>query len=119
METPVTAYVNYPLTAGDDDEFFDAPAGSKLINADGEAAYTKVGDDWDWQAADGSVIQSGVLWASFFQDGNPFGEFDIAPGLVLRVSLEWANAHDMCEGGAAAAEARAEARVAAWMAGAA
>jgi hypothetical protein len=114
------AYVNYPLTASDDDEFFDAPPGSLLIlcNADGieTRRYTRVDTDYDWQAPGGTVLQAGVLWGSLFADGNPFGEHDIRPGSVLRVTLEWANHYDMCEGGREAAEARAEARVAAWMA---
>jgi hypothetical protein len=117
----MAAFVNYPLTTSDDDEFFDAPAGSLLIRTDADGAetgrYTKVGNDWDWQAPDGTTIQTGALWASFFADGNPFGDYGITPGLVLRVDLNWANAYGLAED-REAAEAAADARVAAWMAAA-
>jgi hypothetical protein len=117
------AYVNYPLTASDDDEFFDAPAGSVLILCDAEfieeSRYVRDDSDWGWQAPDGSVIQTGELWASLFADGNPFGDHGVRPNSVLRVDAAWAAAQDMCEGGWEAAQARAEARVAAWMGAAA
>jgi hypothetical protein len=116
----MAAYVNYPLTASDDDEFFDAPEGSSLINPDGKTVLVKLAADWDWQdtAKGGPVVTTGVAWGALFADGNPFGNEDIRPGYVLRVPLEWATRYDLCEGGREAAEARAEARVAAWMAGA-
>lgn len=114
----MTAYVNYPLTAGDDDEFFDAPAGSTLINADGVTVAAKIGDGWDWRNNEEFIVQTGDLWASLFADGNPFGDHDITPGYVLRVPLWFAEPRDMTEGGAAEAERRAEARVAAMFAGA-
>lgn len=110
----MSAFVNYPLTASDDDEFFDAPVGAMIV-ADGSVLFTCVGPDFQWQAADGTPIQAGMVWGGFFQDGNPFGEFDIQPGLVLRVPLEWARAYGLAAS-REAAEAEAEARVAAWMA---
>lgn len=115
----MTAYQNYPLTTSDDDEFFDAPAGSLLLLCDAdhveEARYTKVGDGFDWQAPDGSLIRAGLLWGSLFADGNPFGEHGVRPNSVLRVDLAWAQAYGLAED-REAAEREAEARVAAWMA---
>ncbi|HEY5785240.1 MAG TPA: hypothetical protein VIT65_10725 [Microlunatus sp.] len=111
----MSAYVNYPLTASDDDEFFDAPSGSLLLNADGEVTHGKVGDGWDWRSSEEFIVQSGDLWASLFP-GNQY-EVDITPGYVLRVPLEWARAYGLAAS-REAAEAAAEARVAAWMAGA-
>ena len=112
----MTAYVNYPLTASDDDEFFDAPAGSSLINPDGKAVLVKLPGDWEWQdtAKGGPVVTTGVAWGAMFADGNPFGNEDIRPGYVLRVPLEWARAYGL-PASREAGEAAAEARVAALM----
>lgn len=110
----MTAYVNYPLTAADDDEFFDAPAGSTLINSDGEVTHGKVGDGWDWRSSEEYIVQAGELWQSLMLNpAEPFG--GVKPGLVLRVPLDYAVRRDLCEGGREAAEARAEARLASWM----
>ena len=93
----MTAYVNYPLTASDDDEFFDAPAGSLLILCDEEhiekARFEKVGDDFEWFSSAGSTYQAGEVWSSLFADGNPFGDHGVRPNTVLRVPLEWAQAY--------------------------
>ena len=113
----MTAFVNYPLTASDDDEFFDAPAGAVLINPAGALAWTRGSEGWAWTGLPGVEQNAGAIWASFFQDGNPFGEYDITPGWTLRVPLEWAKAYGLAAN-REAAEAEAEARVAAWMAGA-
>jgi hypothetical protein len=114
----MTAYVNYPLTASDDDEFFDAPTGSSLINPDGKTVLVKLPGDWEWQdtAKGGPVVTTGVAWGAMFADGNPWGDQPFRSGYVLRVPLDFATRYDICEGGREAAEARAEARVAAMFA---
>jgi hypothetical protein len=112
----MAAYVNYPLTATDDDEFFDAPLGSSLLKPNGDVAYRKADAEFGWESASGAAVSAGVVWGSLFADGNPWGDEGLRPGYVLRVPLDHATRYDMCEGGWQAAEARAEARVAAWMA---
>lgn len=113
----MTAYVNYPLTTSDDDEFFDAPPGSFLLNSDGQITYKCVNDDFGWETSPGTPVQAGAVWSSLFADGNPFGDHGVTPGTVLRVPLEWAKSYGLAAD-RAAAEAEAEARVAAWMAAA-
>lgn len=114
----MTAYVNYPLTASDDDEFFDAPAGSSLLNPNGDVAYTKVDNEFGWEATGGLPVQAGVVWGSLFKDGNPFGDYDIDKGWTLRVTLAW-HGHYGMSANTDAAIAEADARLAAMMAGAA
>jgi hypothetical protein len=102
---------DYPLTASDDDEFFDAPAGSVLL-IDGEFAATKVDDGYLWQnAVGGDYHQAGEVWAELVPD--PFGAAVIKPA-VLRVPWAWARSYGLAAN-YAEAEAEAEARVAAWM----
>lgn len=90
----MTAFVNYPMTASDDDEFFDAPAGSTLILCDEDyievTRYTKTDDGWLARAGD--TYQPGELWASLFADGNPFGEHGVRANTVLRVDQAFAQA---------------------------
>lgn len=86
----MTAFVNYPLTASDDDEFFDAPAESVLILCDEDwteqARFERVGDGFDWRSPAGDTYQAGELWASLSTE--PFGP--VRPNTVLRVPLEFA-----------------------------
>jgi len=112
----MSAYVNYPLTASDDDELFDAPLGSTVLSPSGKAAFTKADDEFGWLNAAGQPVTTGVVWGSLFADGNPWGDQGVTPGYVLRVPLDFATRYDLCEGGREAAEARAEARVAAMFA---
>ena len=113
----MTAYVNYPLTTSDDDEFFDAPLGSFLLDPDGQVAYKKADDEFGWETSFGTPLSAGVVWGSLFKDGNPWGDEGLRPGWTLRVPLEWANRYGLAAD-REAAEREAEARVAAWMAGA-
>ncbi len=91
----MVAYFNLPITASDDDEVFDAPAGSKIIDADGKTTHVATAEDFTWVTPDGTKVRTGDLWSSFFADGNPFGDCDVTPGLTLRVPFYWAERYGM------------------------